>query len=491
MSRVSTVSLCAAALVVGIVLGAHGEWWRFGTAVQAEPSDGTATERGYRELQGGHTSLADSSELLAKISRLTTNSVVHIESERRNKRGSLIEETGSGVIMESSKQRGFFVVSNRHVVDETPLEHVSIHLHDGRVIHPTKLWTDKATDVAIMRVAPTNLQASRWGDSDKVEIGHLVLAMGSPFGLSQSVTLGIISAKGRRSLKMPESSEMINQDFLQTDAAINPGNSGGPLIDMQGEVIGINTAIASQSGGNEGIGFSIPSNLVRRVIDQLLEHGKVIRAYLGVSLDPDFTSEKAAALKLDRLRGARVVSAHPDSPAARADLRKDDVILTFDGIEVLDENHLINMVSLTAVGKKVKVVIFRGGKHQTLEVSVGDREDFNQAQQRSEAPSQPGMGTHFDSLGLTLHQLDSDLAPQLGFEKTAKGLLVLKVDRNGPMDGEIHLYDLIEEVARTPVGSVEELTAALDSAATNDSVLLTVKRRAQGHIQTQVVVYRR
>jgi serine protease Do len=149
------------------------------------------------------------------------------------------------------------------------------------------------------------------------------------------------------------------------------------------------------------------------------------------------------------------------------------------------------MVSLTAVGKKVKVVIFRGGKHQTLEVSVGDREDFNQAQQRSEAPSQPGMGTHFESLGLTLHQLDSDLAPQLGFEKTAKGLLVLKVDRNGPMDGEIHLYDLIEEVARTPVGSVEELTAALDSAASNDSVLLTVKRRAQGHIQTQVVVYRR
>ena len=491
MSRLSTMSLCAATLLIGIVLGAHTESWRVGKSAQANPPDASATDRGYRELQAGHSALVDSSELLAKISRLTTNSVVHIQSERRSKRGSLIEETGSGVIMESSKARGFFVVTNRHVVDETPLDQVSIHLHDGRVIHPSKVWTDKATDVAIMRVAPTNLQASRWGDSDKVEIGHMVLAMGSPFGLSQSVTLGIISAKGRRSLKMPESSEMINQDFLQTDAAINPGNSGGPLIDMQGQVIGINTAIASNSGGNEGIGFSIPSNLVRRVIDALLEHGKVARAYLGVSLDNDFTSDKAASLKLDRLRGARVVSAHPDSPAARADMKKDDVILTFDGIEVMDENHLINLVSLTAVGKKVKVVILRGGKHQTIDVTVGDREDFNQSQQRSEAPSQPGMGTHFDSLGLTLHQLDPDLAPQLGFDKTAKGLLVLKIDRNGPMDGEIHLYDLIEEVARTPVGSVEELAAALDAAATNDSVLLTVKRRTQGQTQSQVVVYRR
>ncbi len=491
MSRLSIVSLCAATLLVGIVLGAHGEWWRVGTNVQADPPEASAIDRGYRELQTGHSALVDSSELLAKITRLTTNSVVHIQSERRNKRGSLIEETGSGVIMESSKARGFFVVTNRHVVDETPLEQVSIHLHDGRVIHPSKLWTDKATDVAIMRVAPTNLQASRWGDSDKVEIGNMVLAMGSPFGLSQSVTLGIISAKGRRSLKMPESSEMINQDFLQTDAAINPGNSGGPLIDMQGQVIGINTAIASNSGGNEGIGFSIPSNLVRRVIDQLLEHGKVTRAYLGVTLDNDFTSDKAAGLKLDRLRGARVVGAHPDSPAARADLRKDDVILTFDGIEVMDENHLINLVSLTAVGKKVKVVIFRAGKHQTIDVSVGDREDYNQSQQRSEAPTQPGMGTYFDSLGLTLHQLDPDLAPQLGFDKAAKGLLVLKIDRNGPMDGEIHLYDLIEEVARTPVGSVEELAAALDSTASTDSVLLTVKRRTKGQTQSQVVVYRR
>jgi serine protease Do len=490
MSRTSAGFLCAVALVSGVVLGAHGEWWRWGAIAQAEAPDAGETERGYHELQTGRSPLAASSDLLAKIARLTTNSVVHIQSERRTSRGRLIEETGSGVVMESSKARGFYVVSNRHVVDETDLKNISIHLHDGRVIHPTQIWTDKETDVAIMKVAPTNLQASRWGDSDRVEIGHMVLAMGSPFGLSQSVTLGIISAKGRRSLKLGETTEMLNQDFLQTDAAINPGNSGGPLIDMQGQVIGINTAIASNSGGNEGIGFSIPSNLVRRVIDQLLEYGKVTRAYLGVSLDNDFNADTAGRLKLDRLRGARVVKIHDDSPASRAGVKLDDVLLTFDGIEVMDENHLINLVSLTPVGRKVKMVIFRSGKHLTLDVTVGDRAGWDQ-NQRSEAPTRPDMGTHIQSLGLTLHQLEPELAPQLGFDRSAKGLLVLKIDRNGPMDGELQLYDLIEEVGRTPVASVDELTSAIDAAAVNDSFLLTIKRRANGQTQSQVVVYHR
>jgi serine protease Do len=488
--RLSAGAACSGALFLGIILGASWDRWHVSPLARANAPEGGAADRDYHELQARHTALADSSELLSKIVRLTTNSVVHIQSERRTPRGRLVEETGSGVVMESSKAKGFFVVTNRHVVDETPLEQVSIHLHDGRVIHPVKIWTDKETDVAIMKVSPTNLQAARWGDSERIEIGNLVLAMGSPFGLSQSVTLGIISAKGRRSLKLSDSSEstMINQDFLQTDAAINPGNSGGPLIDIQGQVIGINTAIASNSGGNEGIGFSIPSNLVRRVIEQLLEHGKVTRAYLGVTLDPDFNADAAARLKLDRIRGARIIRIYPDSPASRANLQLDDVVMTFDGVEVIDEQHLINLVSLTAVGKRVKVVVFRNGRHTTLDVTVGDRSELDQ---RAAAPSEPGMGTHLPAMGLTLHQLDPELAPQLGFDKSARGLLVLKVDRDGPMDGELELYDLIEEVARQPVASVPELETALDAAASSETVLLTVKRRANGQIQSQVVVYRR
>jgi serine protease Do len=483
-----TVSLLGGALfLAGIFVGARGGFAPFSNHVQAESPEQGVSDRAYSELQTIRTPLLDSSELLAKIARLTTHSVVHIQSERRTVRGRLVEETGSGVIMESGKAKGFFVVSNRHVVDGTEMGNISIYLHDGRVIHPTRIQTDQATDVAIMRVAPTDLQAARWGNSDKVDIGHMVLAMGSPFGLSQSVTLGIISAKGRRSLKLGETSDMLNQDFLQTDAAINPGNSGGPLIDMQGQVIGINTAIASNSGGNEGIGFSIPSNLVRRVTEQLLETGKVTRAYLGVKLDPDFNADAAARLKLDRIRGARIMDVFPNTPASRANLQRDDVILTFDGVEVLDENHLINLVSLTSVGKKVKVVVFRGGRHVTIEVAVTELEQ----RERSEAPAGPGMGTHLESLGLTLHRLEPEIATQLGYESSAQGLLVLRVDRDSPMDGDIQLYDLIEEVSRTPVTTIDELENAIQSVAASDSVLLTIKRRYRGQIRSEAVVYRR
>jgi serine protease Do len=489
MNRWSLSLLCLGTFLVGLVAGMQGSRQPWIASVLAQGPEAGESDRAYSDLQSGRTPLQESSELLSKITRLTTNSVVHIQSERRTQRGRMVEETGSGVVMESTKADGFFVISNRHVVDETPLDNISIHLHDGRVIHPTQIWSDKATDVAVMKVAPANLQAARWGDSDKIEIGHLVLAMGSPFGLSQSVTLGIISAKGRRSLKLGETTDMLNQDFLQTDAAINPGNSGGPLIDMQGQVIGINTAIASNSGGNEGIGFSIPSKLVRRVVDQLLEHGKVTRAYLGVKLDPDFNAEVARRLKLDRVRGARVLEVYQNTPASRAKLQFEDVVLTFNGIEVLDENHLINLVSLTPVGHKVKVVVFRGGRHVTIDVSVGDREEL---EQRAEAPpAEPGMGIRVQTLGLTLHQLEPDLATQLGFDPRSRGLLVLRVDRGSPMDGDLKLYDLIEEVALTPVANVADFETALRATEQSETVLLTIKRRAQGQTQSEVVVYRR
>ncbi len=290
--------------------------------------------------------------------------------------GGRVEETGSGVLMDSSKVRGMFVVTNRHVVADAKMEDISISLSDGRVIRPTRIWTDEATDVAVLQVEAANLIPARWGDSDRVEIGHMVLAMGSPFGLSQSITYGIISAKGRRSLNLGSGRSVLNQDFLQTDAAINPGNSGGPLIGLHGRVIGINTAIASSSGGNEGIGFSIPCNLVRRVVDQLLLYGKVRRSYLGVKLDAEFSAVTARRLKIGRLRGARVMEVYPNTPAALAKLEFDDVILSFEGVEVQDENHLINLVSLTPVGRKVRLEIMRNGRLANLDVLLADREDL-------------------------------------------------------------------------------------------------------------------
>ena len=329
MKRSSTLLLCGTILFAGIAIGVSFDGWLLPDHVHAKGLNLTEADRLYEELDGDTNSLVQSSRILAKIARVATPSVVHIQSEYRNNRGGIVEETGSGVIVTSEKASGYFVVTNRHVINHASLNDVSIQLHDGRLLHPTRVWNDAATDLAVLKLNAQNLRPARWGDSDKLEIGHIVLAMGSPFGLSRSVTLGIVSAKGRRSLKLGADSAVLNQDFLQTDAAINPGNSGGPLIDLHGRVVGINTAIASNSGGNDGIGFSIPSALVRRVVDQLLEHGYVRRAYLGVKLDARFDANVARRFKLDRVRGARVSEVYAGTPASRAGLKFDDVILEF------------------------------------------------------------------------------------------------------------------------------------------------------------------
>lgn len=330
------------------------------------------------ELQQPGLALASGNDELAKVARLMRPSVVHIESRYASPRGGTVEETGSGVIVELPGTRGLYVVTNRHVVKgSASVNGISIQLDDGRFLNPVQVWQDKATDVAVCKLPDVNAVAAHWADSDRLEIGHLVLALGSPFGLSQSVTLGIVSAKGRRSLQLGGTGEMLNQDFIQTDAAINPGNSGGPLVDLHGRVVGINTAIASNSGGNEGIAFSVPSNLARRVAEALVKFGKVPRAYLGVKLDPQFNAEAARKFNLDRLRGTRVLQVYEKTPAARAALQIDDVILEFNGIEVQDENHLINLVSLTPIGKQIRLTVLRGGKTVPIPVVLADRTELD------------------------------------------------------------------------------------------------------------------
>jgi serine protease Do len=381
------------------------------------------------------------------------------------------EETGSGIIMNSAKLAGYFVVTNAHVIDKTPIESISIQLHDGRVLQPEKVWTDPQTDIAILRINAPNLSASKWGDSQKLDIGHMVLAMGSPFGLSRSVTFGIISAKGRRKLKLGQS-EVLNQDFLQTDAAINPGNSGGPLIDMHGRVVGINTAIASASGGNEGIGFSIPSHLVQGVMEQLLEHGVVTRAWIGVKLDDKFDTKVAARLKLDRPQGTRVSEVFPNSPAARSGLQFDDVILVFDGTEVQDHDHLINLVSLSPIGKRIQMIVWRGGRRVNLTIILADRTELP----TSQAPDRPGIGAPIRAMGLTVHAMDKDIAEQLGHDPAQTGLLILKVDQANSFEQSIQPNDVIEAVGRTSVSTPEELDQALQAHASHSSIVFRVRR---------------
>lgn len=484
-TRRPLIALCCGLVGFGFVLGVTADAWRFGMSAEANSLDADVAERIYSELRSTNSTLQALSDHQAKVARVCTQSVVHIQSERFvGARRGTVEETGSGIIVTNKKVPGFYVVTNRHVVDGTELKNISIHLFDGRILSPVKIWTDKASDLAVLRLNETDLHPARWGDSRKLEIGHVVYAMGSPFGLSQSMTQGIISAKGRRALELGPNTEVINQDFLQTDAAINPGNSGGPLINLQGEVIGINTAIASNSGGNEGIGFSIPSNLVIQVIDQLLEHGKVNRAFLGVKLDPEFDLATAQRLKLDRLRGARVMQVYENTPASRARLMFDDVILYFDGVEVHDENHLIHLVSLQPINKDITAIVMRGGQKITVIVKLSDRPDTRQS---SNDKSAPGKGVVIGKLGLTLSAIDTKEARDLGFPKSTSGLLVVNVDRQGPLAGKVQLYDLIEEVARTPVHTVDDLQDLLESRESVNSLVLKVQRSIKGKTQTQLV----
>lgn len=486
MLRRLTVRWSVPTLLVGFAIGLAVNSWTWSRPAQARPDDRRVADAGIGER--ARSPLIEASRELARVAADITPSVAHIESKVESPARGLLEETGSGVIVTSPKVPGYFVVTNRHVVgDAANLEQISVRLTDGRAYHPTRRWIDRDTDIAVLSIDAQNAKAIPWGNSDRLEIGNIVLAVGSPFGLSQSVTMGIVSARGR-ALRLEKKNALVNQDFIQTDAAINFGNSGGPLIDVNGQLIGINTAIASQSGGNDGIGFSIPSNLVRRVVNDLLERGEVQRAYLGVMLDPDFTPEKARELKLDRVRGARITEVYQGSPAARAGLLADDVVLAFDGIEVIDENHLINLVSLTRIGNKVALVVLREARRITVEVHLSDRHEMSD---QSEAPRRPGMGSLIQPLGLTLHEVNRDLALQLGFSETTRGLLVLRVDPRSALAGNVDVYDVLEEIGRTPVSTLADARAILAQQDVRGEVLLRFMRRSAGAQRSHIVVWRR
>jgi serine protease Do len=336
----------------------------------------------FAELAQDVEAIERQGNVLKRAVKLVTPSVVHIEAKRDDdaRIQKSLEEAGSGVVIERNGKH--FVITNRHVIKFSSLANIKIKCWDGQQLTPTKVWADRETDIAILAIDGKNLIPANIGDSDKLDIGDFVLAVGSPFGLSHSVTYGIISAKGRRDLQLGDDG-VTNQDFLQTDAAINPGNSGGPLLNLRGEVIGINTAIASSSGGSEGIGFTIPMNMVTVVTDQLIEHGQVIRAYLGVQLDASFTREEAAEVGLSTLEGARVTGVTPKSPAEAANLQTGDVILQFNGSRVEDDDHLINLVSLTPVGREVEVVLVRNRQRVRIRAKVGNRSELKPAMEIS------------------------------------------------------------------------------------------------------------
>jgi serine protease Do len=315
--------------------------------------------------------------LMRKVIRLVSPSILHIEAIKETKSDTSlassrvetkrIEEAGAGILVEIHGK--VCAITNRHVVHTAANSAIKVETNERVRLEVLHVWSDSSTDIAVMEVAGRQMLPARLGDSRQVEIGDFVFAVGSPFGLNHSVTYGIISAKGRRNLELGARAIEI-QDFFQTDAAINPGNSGGPLMNYRGEVIGINTAIASNSGGNEGIGFSIPINLVMDVARRLVTHGELQRGYLGVVMDNQFDATKAQRIGLSNTRGALIKAVKPGSPAEAAGLRAGDLVLEFDGLSIENDGHLVQTVGLTAVGKSIVMVILRDGKRYQVQVQL-------------------------------------------------------------------------------------------------------------------------
>jgi S1-C subfamily serine protease len=326
---------------------------------------------------GGNNNLNRTSEHFENVARKVSPAVVYVEATKppqpnnSSSKKRALEETGSGVIVKVQGRPGYFVLTNNHVIEKARPNQITINLADGRLFRPSKIWADPESDVALLALDNVaNLPSAPLGDSDSVRVGQWVLAIGSPFGLNQTVTHGIISARERGQVSLGSTIRI--KDFLQTDAAINPGSSGGPLVNLNGQVIGINTAIASNSGSNSGVAFSIPVTLVKRVMTQLLEKGHVSRGYLGMQLAQSFEAADALKLGLNRVQGAWVETVYTGTPAARAGLRVNDVILKVDSISIRNENHLINLISTLPPGQKIRLIVWRNRKMEALDAVVGD-----------------------------------------------------------------------------------------------------------------------
>ena len=330
-------------------------------------------ERLFNELAEEFSTFDRLGNLVRRVSQLVKPSVIHIEAHKTEEKAGSREsydEAGSGVVINVGDGQPW-VLTNRHVILGASPREILLRASDGREFYPTKVISDPSTDVAVMKIDMLDLPPARMGDSNSVDIGDFVIAIGSPFGLSHSVTFGILSAKGRRDLSLGEQKIEL-QDFFQTDAAINPGNSGGPLLNLRGEVIALNTAIASSSGGSEGIGFAIPMNMSIKVADQLIRYGRLRRGYLGVTLDPDFTTADLAAAGYNLLNGALVKNVRSGSPAEMAHLQRGDIIVEFNGNSVDNDDHLVAQVGLTPIGDSIPMIIYRDGKRYRTEVKLTD-----------------------------------------------------------------------------------------------------------------------
>ena len=372
---------------------------------------------------------------------------------------------GSGFVISEDG----FIVTNNHVIEQA--DEIRVEFFSGEELVADVVGTDPNTDLALLKVeADAPLAAVGWGDSDAARVGDWVMAMGNPLGQGFSVSAGIVSARGRALSGSYD-------DYIQTDAAINRGNSGGPLFNMDGEVIGVNTAILSPDGGSIGIGFAMSARVAQNVIDQLRQYGETRRGWLGVRIQ-DVTEDLADGLGLEEVRGALVTDV-PEGPAREAGIEAGDVIVTFDGRDVEDTRGLVRQVGNTDVGKTVRVVVFREGETQTLRVTLGRREEAEAMPAAAPAQEEPA---ERQILGMTLSQATPELAEELGVPEDAEGLVVAEVDpASEAYEKGLRAGDVITEAGQTAVAAPDDFETRMEEAreAGRTSLLLLVRRQGE------------
>ena len=381
------------------------------------------------------------------------------------------QSAGSGVIFDPNG----FIVTNNHVVEGAT--QITVTLSDRREFSAKVVGTDPKTDLAVVKIEAKDLPSLKWAEYEKLQVGDLVLAVGSPFGLSSTVTLGIISALGRGNVGIAD-----YEDFIQTDAAINPGNSGGALVNMNGELIGINTAIFSRTGGSEGIGFAIPSSIALDIVESLQKTGKVVRGWMGVAIQ-EITPALAKSFKLpEQRKGVLISDVNENGPSHAAGIKRGDVVVAFNGKDVQNVSQLRNLVARTMVGKDAQVKVLRDGKEQTIAVKVAERPSDEMLAKKEPAPPKEPSETIKppDNVlaSLRVQTLDNALMSQLNIPAKTTGVVMTSVEQGGQAEAAgLQRGDVIQEVNHEVVKSIDDYQKVAGKIKKDELAVLLVNRQ--------------
>ena len=371
---------------------------------------------------------------------------------------------GSGVLV---SQDGY-IITNNHVVEKS--DEIKVTLYGQQTYTGKIIGTDPKTDIAVIKISADNLPSIKWGDSDGLQVGEFVLAFGNPFSLGHTVTMGIVSALGRANVGIAD-----YEDFIQTDAAINPGNSGGPLVNIKGELVGINTAIFSKTGGYQGIGFAVPSNMARSVMTQLIKEGKVTRGWLGVTIQ-NLTPELSKEFGLKNTTGALVTDIFDDSPAGKAGIKRGDVVIEVAGKKIKNVENLRNMVSQSKVGTKIKVTVLRNGKQLVFNAVISE---FPQDMARAmpEDNTETMQEEENELAGFNVMELTGEIAKQLGLSRNESGVVIVKVDSYSPAgDAGLKKGDVIQEINKKRIKNLNDFNKITPHIRKGDTLLLFINR---------------